>query len=68
MALCIESSAWLCVDLLDLGIRAIVSLTGGPAVYLWWIWVVGPWGLVVAARLVEGRHRRARRMTASTRF
>jgi hypothetical protein len=64
LALRIEVAAWLFAGLLNLGIWAIVSVAGWHLVYPWWIWVVGPWGLVLLARLVEHRLRTG----SSTRF
>lgn len=64
LALRIEFAAWLFAGLLNLGIWAIVSIAGGSMVYPWWIWVVGPWGLVLLARIVGNRCRGS----SSTRF
>jgi hypothetical protein len=45
-------------------IWAIVSVTDEYAVYPWWLWVVGPWGVVLLGRVVVARWLRA----AGTRF
>ncbi len=50
----IEGSAWLGVGLLNVLIWAAVSLGLGEFVYFWPIWVIGPWGAVLALRVVAG--------------
>ncbi|WP_328397638.1 DUF1707 SHOCT-like domain-containing protein [Nocardia sp. NBC_00416] len=59
----IEASAWLAVGLLVLVIWAAISLSVGAFTYFWPIWVIGPWGAVLAVRAATGieaghRHRR----------
>ncbi|MFF2551898.1 DUF1707 domain-containing protein [Nocardia sp. NPDC058058] len=50
----IEGSAWLAVGLLCLAIWAMVSVASGEFTYPWPIWVIGPWGAVLAFRAVMG--------------
>jgi hypothetical protein len=50
VALRIETAAWAFAGAMNLLIWAIVSVAGAGAAYPWWIWVVGPWGLVLAFR------------------
>lgn len=51
----IESAAWLFASLVNLLIWALVSVGSGAAVYPWWLWVAGPWGLVLLLRRVVPR-------------
>ncbi|WP_037069112.1 DUF1707 SHOCT-like domain-containing protein [Pseudonocardia acaciae] len=51
----IEAGAWLFASVVNLVIWGIVSMATGAAVYPWWAWVAGPWGAVLALRLVTGR-------------
>jgi hypothetical protein len=46
---------WAVVSALNLGIWAIVSLAAPGPVHPWWIWVAGPWGVVLALRLLAER-------------
>lgn len=48
----IESAAWLFANLM---IWALVSVGAGAAVYPWWIWVAGPWGMVLLLRRIAPR-------------
>lgn len=48
-------AAWLAVSLVNLGIWAIVSLTAGEWIYPWWVWIAGPWGVMLVVRRVSGR-------------
>jgi hypothetical protein len=60
----IEASAWLSVGLLVLVIWTVISLSVGAFTYFWPIWVIGPWGAVLAVRAatgIEGGHRHRRR-------
>lgn len=50
----IEGTAWLGVGLLVLGIWAAISLGAGEFTYFWPIWVIGPWGAVLALRAATG--------------
>ncbi|MEU4313637.1 DUF1707 domain-containing protein [Nocardia sp. NPDC024068] len=50
----IEASAWLSVSVLVLVIWAAVSLGVGAFTYFWPIWVIGPWGAVLAVRAATG--------------
>jgi hypothetical protein len=54
LALRIEGAAWLFASVINLMIWAIVSVAGAHAAYPWWIWVAGPWGLVLLARVLVG--------------
>ncbi|WP_280401321.1 DUF1707 SHOCT-like domain-containing protein [Nocardia carnea] len=50
----IEASAWLGVSVLVLVIWAAISLGVGAFTYFWPIWVIGPWGAVLAVRAATG--------------
>ncbi|MBF6354725.1 DUF1707 domain-containing protein [Nocardia higoensis] len=50
----IELRTWAGVSLLVLGIWAAVSLGAGEFTYPWPVWVIGPWGAVLAFRIVTG--------------
>lgn len=46
--------AWLAVSVLNVGIWAIVCFTAGEWIYPWWVWIAGPWGLVLlVSRLTD---------------
>ncbi|HTF47081.1 MAG TPA: DUF1707 domain-containing protein [Pseudonocardia sp.] len=69
----IQLACWLFVGLLNVAIWAAVSIGVGGGVYPWWVWVIGPWGVVLvlehlAARLWPGRPGVAHTTCASTRF
>ena len=40
--------AWLVASVINFAVWGIVGLSLGEALYPWWVWVVVPWGLVVA--------------------
>lgn len=50
----IEASAWLFVSALVLVIWAAISLAAGAFTYFWPIWVIGPWGAMLALRAATG--------------
>lgn len=50
----IEASAWLGVSVLVLIIWGAISLAVGEFTYPWPIWVIGPWGAVLAVRAITG--------------
>ncbi|MFI6312005.1 DUF1707 domain-containing protein [Nocardia fusca] len=59
----IEATAWLTVSVLVLVIWGAISLGVGEFTYFWPMWVIGPWGAVLAVRAATGiesghRHRR----------
>ncbi|WP_067711279.1 DUF1707 SHOCT-like domain-containing protein [Nocardia yamanashiensis] len=60
----IEGSAWFGVGLLTLFIWAAISIATGEFTYPWPLWVIGPWGAVLAFRVVmgweSGAHKRYR--------
>ncbi|MGW1740851.1 DUF1707 SHOCT-like domain-containing protein [Nocardia sp. NPDC001965] len=61
----IEASAWLTVSVLVLVIWAAISLSVGEFTYFWPVWVIGPWGAVLAVRAatgIEGGHRHRRKI------
>ncbi|HEY0573137.1 MAG TPA: DUF1707 domain-containing protein [Pseudonocardia sp.] len=69
----IQLACWLFVGLLNVAIWAAVSIGVGGGVYPWWVWVVGPWGVVLvlehlAARLRPGRPGVAHTTRATTPF
>jgi hypothetical protein len=43
------TGAWIAASSVNFLIWGIISLSLGEALYPWWIWVVGPWGLVLLA-------------------
>jgi hypothetical protein len=45
----------LLVGMLNVAIWAAVSVGTGGGVYPWWVWVVGPWGVVLAAEHLVAR-------------
>lgn len=50
----IEATAWLTVSVLVLVIWGAISLGVGEFTYFWPIWVIGPWGAVLAVRAATG--------------
>ncbi|MEV0245943.1 DUF1707 domain-containing protein [Nocardia sp. NPDC050712] len=50
----IEASSWAGVSLLVLVIWAAISIGVGEFTYFWPVWVIGPWGAVLAFRMVTG--------------
>ncbi|WP_063059642.1 DUF1707 SHOCT-like domain-containing protein [Nocardia sienata] len=50
----IEGTAWLTVSVLVLVIWGAISLGVGEFTYFWPIWVIGPWGAVLAVRAATG--------------
>ncbi|MBF6336067.1 DUF1707 domain-containing protein [Nocardia abscessus] len=50
----IEGSTWLAVSVLVLVIWAAISIGVGAFTYFWPMWVIGPWGAVLAFRMVAG--------------
>jgi hypothetical protein len=50
----IQLVCWLFASVLNVAIWAAVSLGNGGGVYPWWVWVVGPWGvMLLLERLVS---------------
>ena len=45
----LATGAWFVASTLNFLIWGIISLSLGEALYPWWIWVAGPWGLVLLA-------------------
>ncbi|WP_431969503.1 DUF1707 SHOCT-like domain-containing protein [Nocardia sp. bgisy134] len=50
----IEGSSWLGVSILVLVIWAAISIGVGEFTYPWPVWVIGPWGAVLAFRMLTG--------------
>ncbi|WP_040780695.1 DUF1707 SHOCT-like domain-containing protein [Nocardia pneumoniae] len=50
----IEGGTWLGVSVLVLVIWAAISLGVGAFTYFWPMWVIGPWGAVLAFRVLTG--------------
>ncbi|WP_327101147.1 DUF1707 domain-containing protein [Nocardia vinacea] len=50
----IEGTSWLGVSVLVLAIWAVISISVGEFTYPWPIWVIGPWGAVLAFRMLAG--------------
>jgi len=48
-------AVWAAVSVLNLAIWLAVSVGTGAAVYPWWVWVAGPWGMMLAVRALAGR-------------
>jgi hypothetical protein len=51
----IEWTAWLTASLICLAIWGIITVAAGSWTYPWPIWVIGPWGAVLAARTAGAR-------------
>ncbi|MEU5694304.1 DUF1707 domain-containing protein [Actinosynnema sp. NPDC020468] len=52
----VVTGAWMAAGAINLLIWGVLSLSLGKALYPWWIWVVGPWGIVLlAARFGRSR-------------
>jgi hypothetical protein len=53
------TGAWFAASSINFLIWGIISLSTSEALYPWWIWVAGPWGLVLVAGRVArfGRRR-----------
>lgn len=45
----VMTGAWLAASSVNFLIWGIISLSVDEALYPWWIWVAGPWGLVLLA-------------------
>ncbi|QQQ75941.1 DUF1707 domain-containing protein [Saccharothrix sp. 6-C] len=43
----VVAGAWFAASFVNFLIWGIISLSLGEAVYPWWIWVAGPWGLLL---------------------
>jgi hypothetical protein len=43
----VMTSAWFAASAINFLIWGIISLSLGEALYPWWIWVAGPWGVVL---------------------
>ncbi|MBF6344995.1 DUF1707 domain-containing protein [Nocardia cyriacigeorgica] len=50
----IEAASWVSVSVLVLVIWGTISLATGEFTYPWPIWVIGPWGAVLAFRALTG--------------
>ncbi|MGV9616135.1 DUF1707 SHOCT-like domain-containing protein [Nocardia xishanensis] len=50
----IEGGSWLGVSVLVLIIWAAISIGVGEFTYFWPVWVIGPWGAVLAFRVLTG--------------
>ncbi|WP_285648690.1 DUF1707 domain-containing protein [Actinomycetospora sp. NBRC 106375] len=48
-------AVWAVVSLINVVIWVAVSVGTGAAVAPWWIWVAGPWGVVLAVHALAGR-------------
>jgi hypothetical protein len=49
--------AWLSTSLIVFTIWAVTSLASWEFHYFWPVWVIGPWGAVLLAQTITGRHR-----------
>ncbi|MFC5180401.1 DUF1707 SHOCT-like domain-containing protein [Actinomadura harenae] len=47
-------SAWAVVVGLNIAIWAIVAISSPVTPYPWWLWVAGPWGVMLLARSIFG--------------
>jgi hypothetical protein len=47
--------AWAAASAINLVIWAVVSIAALSLVYPWWIWVAGPWGVMLLVRGVSER-------------
>lgn len=68
LALRVEGASWLFASALNLAIWVMVSVFSAESVYPWWIWVAGPWGAVLLARILGEGFRVRSRAGCSTRF
>ncbi|WP_433329342.1 DUF1707 domain-containing protein [Spirillospora sp. CA-294931] len=50
-------AVWAAVGAVNIGIWMILALAGN-VVYPWWIWVIGPWGVLLAAGSAFGPRKR----------
>ncbi|NEW39192.1 DUF1707 domain-containing protein [Nocardia cyriacigeorgica] len=50
----IEAASWVSVSVLVLIIWGTISLAAGEFTYPWPVWVIGPWGAVLAFRAITG--------------
>lgn len=48
-------AAWLSVSLICLTVWVVTVVASGHWNYPWWIWVAGPWGVSILARVVSHR-------------
>ena len=55
-----EVAAWAAASVVNVVIWLVVSLGAGVAVYPWWIWVAGPWGLAMLVGRMAHRTRPGR--------
>lgn len=51
--------SWLVTGLICLAVWVAVSASQGRLLDFWPIWVIGPWGAVLLAGALTGRHRRS---------
>ncbi|GAA4234249.1 DUF1707 domain-containing protein [Actinomadura meridiana] len=49
--------AWGVVSAINLAIWLVLLVQGSGDVYPWWIWVAGPWGVILLARTIFGDRR-----------
>ncbi|MFC4910756.1 DUF1707 SHOCT-like domain-containing protein [Actinomadura gamaensis] len=47
-------SAWAVVSALNIAIWAIIAVTAPVVPYPWWLWVAGPWGVLLLLRSLFG--------------
>ncbi|MFD1147986.1 DUF1707 SHOCT-like domain-containing protein [Saccharothrix hoggarensis] len=45
----VVTGAWFAASAINFLIWGVISLAVGEALHPWWIWVAGPWGLVLLA-------------------
>lgn len=50
--------AWAVVVGLNVAIWAIIAITSPVVPYPWWLWVAGPWGVMLLVRSLFGTDRR----------
>ncbi|MEV5569406.1 DUF1707 domain-containing protein [Spirillospora sp. NPDC052269] len=48
-------SAWAVVVGLNIAIWAIVAVTSPVVPYPWWLWIAGPWGVMLLVRSIFGQ-------------
>jgi hypothetical protein len=49
-------AAWVGASVANIVIWGVVAVAAGEFVYPWWIWVVGPWGVLLLVQWI-GSHR-----------
>ena len=51
-------AAWAGASVLNLAIWGIIAVSVGEFIYPWWIWVAGPWGVLLLAQWIGSQRGR----------